>query len=145
MCFTSENARRIDRIREVIEGWDQTGAISSNEKCYLLACLVEASDRVANTAGTYYAYLKRLYRKAKKRLQLRPIAMSDNQRRNEANQIDAVRLVEQTEADVMYLDPPYNGRNYGAYYHLPETLVLWDAPEVKGKSGMRRGIPESPF
>ena len=145
LCFTSENARRIDRIREVIEGWDQTGAISSNEKCYLLACLVEASDRVANTAGTYYAYLKRLYRKAKKRLQLRPIAMSDNQRRNEANQIDAVRLVEQTEADVMYLDPPYNGRNYGAYYHLPETLVLWDAPEVKGKSGMRRGIPESPF
>ncbi len=145
LCFTTENARRIDRIRDAIEEWDLAGAITAGEKCYLLACLIEASDKVANTAGTYYAYLKKLYRKAKQRLHLRAIPMTDNHQRNGANQMDALRLVERTEADLFYLDPPYNGRNYGAYYHLPETLVQWDGPEVKGKSGMRGGILESPF
>ncbi|MGA7499701.1 MAG: DNA adenine methylase [Isosphaeraceae bacterium] len=116
LCFTTENARRIDRIRDAIEEWDLAGAITAGEKCYLLACLIEASDKVANTAGTYYAYLKKLYRKAKQRLHLRAIPMTDNHQRNGANQMDALRLVERTEADLFYLDPPYNGRNYGAYY-----------------------------
>jgi adenine-specific DNA-methyltransferase len=115
------------------------------EKCYLLACLLEAIDRVANTAGTYYAYLKKLYRKAKHRICLRPLAVSNNKEKNEANCDEAIRVVEKAETDVVYLDPPYNRRNYGAYYHLPETLVLWDAPEVKGKSGIRQGVSESPF
>jgi adenine-specific DNA-methyltransferase len=145
LCFTAANARRIDRIRLEIEEWDAAGKISAREKCYLLACLLEASDRVANTAGTYYAYLKKLYRKARQRIRLRPLVVSDNNERNEANRAEAIRVVEKTETDVVYLDPPYNRRNYGAYYHLPETLALWDAPEVRGKCGMRGGISWSPF
>ena len=108
LCFSAANARRIDHIREVIEEWDVAGRINGGEKCYLLACLLEASDRVANTAGTYYAYLKKLYRKAKQRLDLRPIAVIENQVKNEANRSEAIRVVERTEADVIYLDPPYN-------------------------------------
>jgi adenine-specific DNA-methyltransferase len=145
LYFTAANARRIDRIREEIELWDAAGKISAVEKCYLLACLLEAMDRVANTAGTYYAYLKKLYRKAKHQIWLRPLVVSDNKERNEANYDEAVRVVKKTEADVVYLDPPYNRRNYGAYYHLPETIVLWDAPDVRGKCGIRQGVSESPF
>jgi adenine-specific DNA-methyltransferase len=143
--FTVANARRIDRIREEIDVWHAAGKISGVEKCYLIACLLEAVDRVANTAGTYYAYLKKLYRKAKQQISLRPLAICDNKEKNEANCDEAIRVVEKAETDVVYLDPPYNKRNYGAYYHLPETIVLWDAPEVKGKCGIRQGVCGSPF
>jgi adenine-specific DNA-methyltransferase len=145
LYFTAANARRIDHVREKIEEWDVVGKISAAEKSYLLACLLEASDRVANTAGTYYAYLKKLYRKARQRIRLRPLVVNDNNERNEANCAEAIRVVEKTETDVVYLDPPYNRRNYGAYYHLPETLASWDAPELRGKCGMRGGIRSSPF
>jgi len=143
--FKAANARRIDRIREEIEAWEEAQTITGAEKCYLLACLLEAADRVANTAGTYYAYLKGLYRKARQEIQLRPLAVTDNKRRNEANWAQAIHVVERAETEVVYLDPPYNGRNYGAYYHLPETITLWDKPEVRGKSGVRARVSDSPF
>jgi len=145
LYFTAANARRIDRIRKEIEQWDATGKISAVEKCYLLTCLLEAMDRVSNTAGTYYAYLKKLYRKARQQICLRPITVNNNKKKNKANCDQAIRVVERAETDVVYLDPPYNRRNYGAYYHLPETIVLWDMPKVMGKCGIRGGVSESPF
>jgi len=144
--FTSKNAKRIDAVRTQIEEWDRNGLLSHKEECYLLACLIEAADRVANTAGTYYAYLKGLYRKAAKPLRLLPFRIINNSLRNKAYCQNARELVRRIEADILYLDPPYNDREYGAYYHLPETLVLWDSPEVHGKSGIRtKGIARSSF
>jgi adenine-specific DNA-methyltransferase len=145
LFFTAANARRIDRIRQTIEKWSESRQITTLEKWYLLACLLEAADRVANTACTYYAYLKRLYRKARLDLSLQPIAIVDNNQSNKAHLLDAASLVKKADADVVYLDPPYNTRNYGAYYHLPETLLLWDRPKTNGKSGIAHRPCYSPF
>jgi adenine-specific DNA-methyltransferase len=116
--------------------WKEEKLIDHEEDAYLLAALLEGTDRVANTAGTYYAYLKTFYRKALKEFRLEVPNVFGNKRRNLANQIDALDLVKKTQADVLYLDPPYNDRDYGAYYHLTETLALGNKPRVKGISGI---------
>lgn len=144
--FSTSNALKIDAIRTAIANWNRCGWLSHREFHYLLACLLQAADKVANTAGTYYAYLKTLYRKALQPIQLQPLPVYSNSQSNKAHLLDAHSLVEQVEVDVLYLDPPYNRRDYSAYYHLPETLVVWDSPEVRGKSGMRnRTSAHSPF
>lgn len=147
MFFTVQNAGRIDATREQIRQWRNSGLINRDEECYLLACLVDAADRVANTAGTYYAFLKSFYRKALLPLQLRLIPVLNNSQRNDVARIEATALVERTQTDLLYLDPPYNGRDYGAYYHLPETLVRDDNPEIAGRSGIRTTgrLPRSAF
>lgn len=134
--FTPRNAMQIDAARERIATWQRSGLLSEQENYYLLASLLEALDRVANTAGTYYAYLKSWYRKALKPLHLDPLSIQNNSQKNIAHRTDAEALVQSIESDVLYLDPPYNERPYGSYYHLPETVALGDQPAVRGMCGM---------
>ena len=93
---------------------------------------------MANTAGTYYAYLNTFYRKARKDLLLRPFSAINNGRRNVVRCADAAKSVRLTPCDVLYLDPPYNERDYGAYYHFPELLATDQTPRVTGRSGRSR-------
>jgi len=143
--FTVPNARRIDAVRAQITQWAEHQLVTGDERDYLLACLVDAADAVANTAGTYYAYLGAFYRKARKRLFLRPTHIYDNRAQNIVCERDALELVAETDTDILYLDPPYNNRDYAGYYHLAETIVRGDEPEVFGMCGARRDLPRSTF
>jgi adenine-specific DNA-methyltransferase len=144
--FTRESATRIDAIRERIANWRDHGLIDEMEQAYLLACLLDAADRVANTAGTYMAHLKSWGRKALRPLELRTVQVVDNGAPNRCSRADA-RQTAAADVDVLYLDPPYNTRDYSFYYHLPETLVLWDDATATGKSGVPavRRYPLSDF
>lgn len=135
MFFTDANAGKIDAVREEIADWDGEGLLAKGEREFLLAALIVAADKVANTAGTYYAHLKQLSRKAKKEVLLMPPETFDNGAANRCRTIDARRLAASSETDILYLDPPYNERDYSGYYHLPESIVRWDAPLPGGKSG----------
>jgi adenine-specific DNA-methyltransferase len=138
LFFTVENAMRADAARSEIRRWFDAGLISEVEEAFLLASLIEAADQVANTAGTYLAHLKTFTRKALKPIRLTVPPITDNRLRNICNRMDARDLSACTQADVLYLDPPYNQRDYAAYYHLPETLARGDAPSPAGKSGAPR-------
>jgi len=133
--FTIANATKIDAVRGQIADWRSDGLIDMLEEAYLLACLLDAADRVANTAGTYMAHLKSWGRKALKPLDLRAVPIVNNHAPNRCSRTDA-RETAKTNVDVLYLDPPYNTRDYSFYYHLPESLVLWDGLIPTGKSGV---------
>jgi hypothetical protein len=90
--FTRESATRIDAIRERIADWRDQELIDEMEQAYLLACLLDAADRVANTAGTYMAHLKSWTRKALRPLELRPLQVVDNGVQNRCSRADARRL-----------------------------------------------------
>jgi adenine-specific DNA-methyltransferase len=135
LYFTDANAAKLDAIREEIASWSAGGAIHRTEEAYLLTSLVFAADKVANTAGTYYAHLKTLSRKAAKTLELIPPPLADNRKRNVCLLADARKVVATQSADVLYLDPPYNERDYSGYYHLPESIVRNDRPTPGGRSG----------
>jgi adenine-specific DNA-methyltransferase len=144
--FIPANALKIDSMRNRIAEWRTGSLIDELEEGYLIACLLDAADRVANTAGTYMAHLKTWGRKALKPLEMRAIPVVNNGAPNRCSRADA-RSTASTEVDVLYLDPPYNERDYSFYYHLPESLVLWDGLAPTGKSGVpgSRRHPMSDF
>lgn len=50
---------------------------------------------------------------------------------------DINQLIKNIKGDVLYLDPPYNARQYCANYHILETISKNDNPMIKGKTGLR--------
>jgi adenine-specific DNA-methyltransferase len=135
--FTKENAQLVDAIREQIETWSCDGLVDEQEKFYLLALLIDAADHVANMSGTYGAYLKIWRSVALKRLRLvfRPVVPST--KRNKSYMVKAEDLVGRISGDILYLDPPYNSRQYAANFHVLESLVVWDKQTLSGKTGLR--------
>ncbi|GAB2541239.1 Dam family site-specific DNA-(adenine-N6)-methyltransferase [Gracilibacillus alcaliphilus] len=124
--FSLENARKIGAIREHIE---QITDINEREKAFLITSLLYAMDKVANTVGHYDAYRRTMD-------SFRPIYLRVPElNHNQNNQIycqDANQLVRDIKADLVYIDTPYNSRQYGDAYHLLENIAKWQQPEVTG-------------
>lgn len=137
LYFSRDNAMKCDAIRSKLAYWHLAGKISDNEYYFLLATLLEAIDRVANTASVYGAYLKALKRSAQRPLKMIPAETIINEQTHEVYNLDANTLAKDIRTDILYLDPPYNQRQYSANYHLLETIACYDAPLIKGKTGMR--------
>lgn len=135
--FTGRNAGRIDAVRSQIAEWYQNGSITENEKCLLLTDLLNATVTVSNTAGTYGFFLKHLEPRALKELMLKQSKIIPGRTDHLIFNRDANELAKEITFDVAYLDPPYNWRQYAAYYHILETIAKYDSPELFGKSGLR--------
>ena len=135
--FSDENGRRCDAIRMQIEDWRRTGKLTEEEYFYLLASLIDAADRVANTASVYGAFLKHIKKSALKPLQLKRLAIVESDEEHAVHNLDGQELVERLSCDVLYMDPPYNHRQYCANYHVLETLARYDDPDLKGVTGLR--------
>lgn len=148
MYFTPENGRRIDAVRRRIGRWEKEGRIDGTRAQLLLATLIEAADRVANTTGVYASFVKSWQPNARRPLELRPlrpVAPRNGSGGCTAFRGGAAELLDRIGAvDLVYLDPPYNGRQYPGYYHIPELLATgWDPPpRLRGKTGL---IPDGPL
>lgn len=136
MYFTEANAFKIDHIRATIESW-RAKYLDDNAYYYLLACLIEAVPFVSNTSGIYGAYLKTWDKRAFLDLTLKHPIIYDNGLDNKAFNLDANELVKTVVADICYIDPPYNSRQYTSNYHLLDTIAYGDSPDIKGVTGMR--------
>ena len=134
--FSDYNGKKIDTIRLQIEKWYSTSVISSNLYFFLLTSLLEGADKVANTASVYGAYLKDLKRTAQNKLVLLPALYDFNQNKHEVYNMDSNELISLIEGDILYMDPPYNARQYGANYHLLNTIAKYSHFTPKGKTGM---------
>lgn len=135
--FSDANGGKIDAIRQKIEEWKNAGRINENLYYFLLTTLLENADSVANTASVYGAFLKHLKTSAQKDLRLKPALFDVNDNEHEVFQRDANDLIKQIEGDVLYLDPPYNARQYGANYHLLNTIAEYKDFVPNGKTGLR--------
>lgn len=139
-----KNGARIDAIREALHARD----LHPELEAILLVSLMEAADRVDSTTGVQMAYLKswaaRSFQDLELRLpQLLPRAVGG---KGEAHRLPAEQAAS-LEADVAYIDPPYNQHSYLGNYHMWESLVLWDKPETYGIACKRVDVRErkSPF
>lgn len=143
MYFTAENAARIDGAREELEGWRQSGGIGEDAYYLLLAGIIEGADRVANTAGVYASYMKRWQPNACRAFSITIEPPVKGNRPAVAYLMDAAEVARTIgEVDLIYIDPPYNSRQYVAYYHIPEILARgwWDSePTIRGKVGLLAG------
>ena len=124
------NGARIEAMREAIA----EAALPTPLEAILLTSLMEAADRVDSTTGVQMAYLKAWAPRAERDLALRLPALLPQAAAGpgEAHRLDALEAARRLEADVAYLDPPYNQHSYLGNYHVWESLVRWDAPETYG-------------
>jgi adenine-specific DNA-methyltransferase len=137
MYFSSENGQKIDAIRTKIEEWKNANLIFDNEYFILLSCLIETVSFYANVAGVYAAFQKKWDPRAIKPLVLRAIETVNNSHQNFVYNTNSLDLVPNINVDILYLDPPYNARQYLPNYHLIETIAKYDKPTIKGITGMR--------
>lgn len=137
MYFSSENGKRIDAIRLKIEEWKTKELITENEYYILLSCLIESVSLYSNVAGVYAAFHKKWDPRAIKRFYLRPIKLHLNKQSNIVYNTDSMELLKKIDVDILYLDPPYNSRQYLPNYHVLETIAKYDNPIIKGITGMR--------
>ena len=131
--FSDENAKKIDAMRIKIEKWKKKNLITEGEYFYLIACLIEAADKVANTASVYEAFLKDLKKSAQKTIVIEPLELIFKNKKYEIYNKDSKELIKEIKGDILYLDPPYNSRKYDTNYHILETIALYDNPKIKGK------------
>lgn len=134
--FINENAKHVDAIRQRVHQWHDEGLINDNEHALLVYDLVRAMNEVANTAGTYGAFLKSWYERARDPLELTPAEIPDGRLNHEIYQQDANELATDISISAVYLDPPYTKRQYASNYHLPETIAKKENPTVSGKTGL---------
>ena len=125
--FTVENAMKIGAIRDAI---NQIAA-DEEEKNLLLCSLIYATDKVANTVGHYDAFRKTLDARQPIHLLAPSVDHASNAGNRALNQ-DANALIREVSCDLLYIDPPYNSRQYSDAYHLLENLAEWRQPAVAG-------------
>lgn len=137
MYFSDENAKKCDAIRIKIEEWKQSDYLSDNEYYFLLGSLTNSIDKYANTASVYGAYLKNFKKSALREMKLEPLPIMHGQVECKVYNEDINELIKHVSGDILYLDPPYNARQYCTNYHLLETIARYDNPIIHGKTGLR--------
>ncbi len=137
MYFSDENGKIIDAIRQQIEDWKMEDLLNESEYFILLSCLIETVPFYANITGVFGAFQKKWDVRATKKLILRPIEIIINKNKNHAFNDNSLNLIDKIEADIFYIDPPYNERQYAPNYHLLETIAKYDNPKIKGVTGLR--------
>lgn len=138
MYITNENALRIDFSRNKIEEWKKNDLISDDEYFYLVASVVEGVPFVSNISGTYGAYHKTWDKRSFKEYKLIDLEVLSNDKENKSFNEDGVELLTKIQGDILYIDPPYNKRQYLPNYHVLETIAKYDFPELKGITGQRK-------
>ena len=129
--FSADDCSKIGYIREDIEVKYKNKEINFKEYAILITSLLYAMDKIANTVGHYDAYRKNV--NFEKNLVLNVLLPEETINYNNAcYNLDSNELIKRIKGDLLYLDPPYNSRQYCDAYHLLENVARWGKPEVYG-------------
>ena len=137
MYINDENALRIDFARNITEDWRKVGFLSDDEYYYLVACIVEGIPFVSNISGTYGAFHKEWERRSYKKYELLRLPICTNGKNNTCFNGNGADVLKEISGDILYIDPPYNERQYLPNYHVLETAAKYDFPEVRGITAQR--------
>lgn len=129
--FSHDDCSKIGFIREDIETKYANKEINERERALLITSLLYAMDKIAKTCGHYDAYRKGVEFDMHLELLL-PEASTTNNKKNKCYNMDSNALAKKIVADLVYIDPPYNSRQYCDAYHLLENVARWEKPEVFG-------------
>ncbi len=133
--FLPDNAKKLGKILAVIKRWKEDGLITEMECYVLVVCVIEEVTLIANVNGTFHDFnRKKLYPNAEAKLNLKPIMLNivDNPGNYYVFRMDANTLKDDTRFhaidirdSILYIDPPYNFRQYSAYYHMINFIAKY--------------------
>lgn len=125
-----EDAKKIGSIREHLESIKSI--LLNREYAIILASLLYSADKIANSVGHFESYLQK--QPTPKGVYLKELSIKQYKYSPQIYQKDANTLIREIETDVLYIDPPYNSRQYINFYHVLENLAEWQKPKVFGKT-----------
>lgn len=134
--FTEANAKKIDGMANAIHKWYNEKIITKNEFFLLLADLISSTNEIANIAGTYGCFLSKWTDQSEREISLNPRELRKSKISFEISNKNVFDL-DSSINDTIYFDPPYTKRQYASYYHILESIVQGDRPEVTGVAGLR--------
>lgn len=126
--FSYNSSKVIGFIRENIE--TNKDNLTNKEYSILIASLLYSVDKIANTVGHYDAYFKK--QSVEDKFFMKPIEPLNIKSKIKIHKEDANNLAKRLKTDIVYIDPPYNSRQYSRFYHVLETLTKWDKPKLYG-------------
>ena len=126
--FSMNDALVIGYIREYIS---EDKNLNKKEKAILLASLLYSADKAANTVGHYDAYIKGKQILDSFKFDLVIPYFYPNKKIHILRK-DANKLAKEIKCDIVYIDPPYNSRQYSRFYHVLENITTWEKPELFG-------------
>lgn len=130
--FNKNDAKKIGYIREDVEKRFKNKELNDKEYYILLSSLLYSFDKIANTCGHYDAYRKVKSIPESFTFKLIKPKDIDNKKLIEIYQKDSNKLVKELKADIAYIDPPYNSRQYSRFYHVMENIAQWKKPKLYG-------------
>lgn len=130
--FNIDDAKIIGEIRENLQNKFNNKIVNNKEYYILLASLLFSLDKVANTCGHYDAYRRNEKIESKFKYELIMPKQLKSKQKVEIYREDANNLAKKIEADIAFVDPPYNSRQYSRFYHVLENITKWEKPELYG-------------
>lgn len=130
--FNVDDAKLIGKIREDLENKISKKKINNKEYYILLSSLLFSIDKIANTCGHYDAYRKIDKIESKFKYELILPKKLDKKQKIEIFREDSNKLSKKVKADIAFIDPPYNSRQYSRFYHVLENITKWEKPELYG-------------
>lgn len=127
MFFSDIHWEKIDDILNLIMKWKKEELFNNDYEYFLLLTwLIEAATLFSNTSWVYESYYKKLFPNTKQTFRIpyvkEPI---NNKNENKIYNYDILELVDNEiiDTDILYLDPPYNSREYSSNYHLLNLIA----------------------
>lgn len=130
--FNKDDAKIIGKIREDLEESISNKKINDKEYFILLSSLLFSMDKIANTCGHYDAYRKIEKIDSRFKYELIIPKQLDKNQKIEIYREDSNKLSRKIKADIAFIDPPYNSRQYSRFYHVLENITKWEKPELYG-------------
>ncbi|WP_246449223.1 DNA adenine methylase [Sphingomonas sabuli] len=164
--FSTKQAIELDSARFALDRAVSERVITTDQFDRLLVALGMAMNKCSTSTGHFAQPLapsvKNLVRITKERERsvwrtmkielssINPIGSASWRRNNRVFKQDAVDLVKQLNESnirpsVIYADPPYTDDQYSRFYHMYETLVLYDYPACTGRGRYRDRRARSVF
>ena len=122
--FTPANGKRIDNILNKIREWNDNHLLSEVQYSLLISILCDSIEKFSNTQGTYHDFQRELYdERALHDLTLRIPPFDDVVSTQNEHIIgraqDSLNFIREVpKHKLLYLDPPYNFRQYTSYYFM---------------------------
>jgi adenine-specific DNA-methyltransferase len=145
MFFTHNNAKKADAIRKYLDDIYIKNEINKKEFMFLLASIIISIDKIANTSSVYGAFLKQYKNSALKDLIIKPIHKNKTNKNNIIYNMKMEDLIENQKFDIVYLDPPYNHRQYSGNYSPLNYIAQYKDIELTGKTGLIKDYNKSIF
>jgi len=132
LYFSQKNGKKIDGIKKYLYEQYNSNNLTSQQFYYLMYCFINAIHKVSNTTGVYAAFLKKLQNISKNTIVIEELSIVSTDKNITVYNTDCIELLDLiNENDIIYMDPPYNSRQYSSNYHLLETIVNETEPNIK--------------